>query len=92
MARNLGRKFATMSEDERRQFAQQEEEGSGEHPSELDFEEPRVEENMGPQFSSIREEVADAEHRDGLSAQLDDRAHEENVRKAASRRSDAKPE
>ena len=43
MAKNLSRKFATMSEDERRRFALQEEEGSPEHPSELAFEEPRDE-------------------------------------------------
>ena len=59
MAKNLSREFATMSEDERRQFALQEEEGSTEHPAELAFEEPRDAENMGSRYSSIREEVAD---------------------------------
>jgi hypothetical protein len=50
MAKNLGRKYATMSEDERRRF--------------------RVEESEG---------VADPEHRDGLSAQLDEEAHRRAV-------------
>jgi hypothetical protein len=86
MAKNLGRKFATMSEDERRKFAMEEEEGTRDRPAELEFAEPRLEENMGPQYSSIREEVADPEHRDGLSAQLDDKQHEEAVAKQATRR------
>jgi hypothetical protein len=41
MAKNLGRQYATMSEDERRKFALEEEEGSRELPAELAFEEPR---------------------------------------------------
>jgi hypothetical protein len=81
MAKNLGRKFATMSEDERRRFALEEEEGTQEHPAELAFEEPRNEENMGPGYSSIRQEVADPEHRDGMSAQLDDEQHKRAVEK-----------
>jgi hypothetical protein len=85
MAKNLGRKFATMSEDERRRFALEEEEGTREHPAELDFEEPRNEENMGPGYSSIRQEVADPEHRDGMSAQLDDEQHEKAVKKEKKR-------
>lgn len=83
MAKNLGRKFATMSEDERRRFALEEEEGTNDQPAELDFEEPRKEDRMGPQFSSLRQEVADPEHRDGTSALLDEPAHEEAVRKAS---------
>jgi hypothetical protein len=43
MAKNLGRKFATMSEDERRRFALEEEEGTDDQPAPLDFEEPRNE-------------------------------------------------
>ena len=80
MAKNLSRKFATMSEDERRQFALEEDAGTSEHPAELDFDEPRDEDNMGPQFSGIREEVADPEHRDGMSATLDDEQHQRTVR------------
>ena len=89
MAKNLGRKFATMSEDERRQFALEEEEGTREQPAELDFDEPRAEENMGRQYSSIHEEVADPEHRDGLSAQLDDKQHAEGAAKAGRRSKDS---
>ena len=85
MAKNLGRKFATMSEDERRRFALEEEQGTREHPAELDFEEPRNEENMGPGYSSLRQEVADPEHRDGMSAVLDDEQHEKAVKKEKKR-------
>ena len=83
MAKNLSRKFATMSEDERRRFTLEEEEGTREHPAELAFEEPRDEDNMGPQYSSIREEVADPEHRDGMSALLDDEQHQRAIEKAS---------
>ena len=92
MAKNLSRKFATMSEDERRQFALQDEEGTTEHPTELAFEEPRDAENTGPQYSNIREEVADPEHRDGMSALLDDEQHARAVREAASKQNRSKAE
>jgi len=94
MAKNLSREFATMSEDERRRFALEAEEGTQDQPAELDFQEPRNENNMGPQYSSLREEVADPEHRDGMSAVLDDEEHQRSVRQAASRRNDGsgKPE
>jgi hypothetical protein len=85
MAKNLGRKYATMQEDERRKFTLEEEEGSRELPAELAFDEPRNEERMGQHYASPREEVADPEHRDGLSAQLDDEAHQRAVRKTATR-------
>jgi hypothetical protein len=88
MAKNLGRKFATMSDDERRRFALEEEAGTNDQPAELSFDEPRNEDNMGPQFSSIGEEVADPEHRDGMSALLDDEQHEEAVREASTRQDD----
>lgn len=84
MAKNLGRKFATMSEDERRRFALEEEEGTREHPAQLAFDDPRDPDNMGP-HSSLREEVADPDHRDGMSALLDDEQHERAVQKAAER-------
>ena len=83
MAKNLGRKFATMSDDERRRFALEEEAGTSERPAELNFDEPRDEDNMGAQFSNTREEVADPEHRDGMSALLDDERHERAVEKEA---------
>jgi hypothetical protein len=83
MAKNLSRKFATMSEEERRRFALEEEEGTSEHPAELAFDEPRDEDNMGPQYSSIKQEIADPEHRDGMSALLDDEQHQRAVREAS---------
>jgi hypothetical protein len=90
MAKNLGRKFATMSEDERRRFALEKDEGTSEHPTELSFDGAEDRDSAGQQFSSIREEVADPEHRDGLSALLDDEQHSRAVQKAARRRN--KPE
>jgi hypothetical protein len=85
MAKNLGRKYATMSEDERRQFAMEEESGDQESPSSLAFDDPRDEDHMGEHFGSLREEIADPEHRDGLSADLDDEEHERAVRDQATR-------
>lgn len=79
MAKNLGRKYATMSEDERRRFALEEDEGTRELPPELTLEEPRDEEHMGQHYASPREEFADPEHRDGMSALLDDEQHERAV-------------
>jgi hypothetical protein len=81
MARNLSRKYATMSEDERHRFRVEESEGVKDRPDDLDFEEPR--ESEGAQFSSLKEEFADPEHRDGLSAVLDDEAHKRAVEEAA---------
>ncbi len=94
MAKNLSREFATMSEDERRRFALEAEEGTQGHTAELDFEDPRNEDNMGPHYSSLSQEVADPEHRDGMSAVLDDKEHQRNVRRQAVRQNDgsAKPE
>jgi hypothetical protein len=83
MAKNLGRKYATMTEDERRRFALEEEEGTRELPAELAFDEPRKDE--GPHYASPREEIADPEHRDGLSAQLDDEQHQRAVHEQANR-------
>ena len=85
MAKNLGREYATMSEDERRQFAMEEESGDPETPSALDFDEPRNEDRMGEHFGSLKQEVADPEHRDGLSAELDDQQHQRAVRDQATR-------
>lgn len=68
----------------------EESEGVKDRPDELDFEEPRDPEHMGPQFASLKEEVADPEHRDGMAALLDDEQHERAVREAARKR--RKPE
>jgi len=86
MAKNLGRKYAAMSEDERRQFALEESEGTRELPPEVNLQEPRVEEHMGRHFATPREEFADPEHRDGMSALLDDEQHKRAVQEWASRR------
>jgi hypothetical protein len=83
MAKNLGREYATMSEDERRKFALEEEEGTRELPAQLAFDEPRKDE--GPHYVNPREEIADPEHRDGMSALLDDEQHRRAVQKAAAR-------
>jgi hypothetical protein len=62
MAKNLSRKFATMSDDERRRFALEEEEGTNDQQAELSFEEPRNENHMGSQHSTLREDAADSEN------------------------------
>jgi hypothetical protein len=85
MAKNLGRKYATMSEDERRAFAQEEDEGTRELLPEVTLEEPRDEEHMGQHFANPREEFADPEHRDGMSALLDDEQHQRAVQEQATR-------
>ena len=92
MAKNLGRKYAAMSEDERRRFTLEEEEGTRELPSELSLDEPRDEDRMGAHFSSIKQEVADPEHRDGLSALLDDEQHNRAVQEQANKRRTQKPD
>jgi hypothetical protein len=76
MARNLSRKFATMSEEERRRFAL--ERGTGEAETaadELELGDPRDEDQMGRQYPSIKDEVSDPDARDGEAALLDDQAH-----------------
>jgi hypothetical protein len=79
MTKNLSRKFATMSEEERRNFALEEDAGTRELPTQLAFDEPRDPDHTGSQFPDPREEFADPEHRDGLSAQLDDEQHKRAV-------------
>jgi hypothetical protein len=54
-------------------------EETDERPAELEFEDPRDEDRMGRQYPSLHAEVADPEHRDGLSAQLDDEQHEQEI-------------
>jgi hypothetical protein len=84
MAKNLGRKYATMTEDERNRFRVEESEGVKDRADDLDFEEPRAAE--GAQFASPSEEFADPEHRDGLSAVLDDEGHRRAVEEEARKR------
>lgn len=69
-----------MSEEERRRFAQEESEGTDDRPTELDFDEPRNDDNMGPGFAGVKQEMAKPENRDGAAALLDDEAHERAVR------------
>jgi len=73
-----------MSDEERRRFALQEEKGTDDQPAELEFDNPRTEENMGEHFGGLEQEVADPERRDGMSAQLDNEEHERAVRDASS--------
>jgi hypothetical protein len=61
MAKNLGRKFATMSDDERRRFALEEEAGTRELPAELSFDEPRDAEKMGEQSKNNPRAESDSE-------------------------------
>ena len=77
MAKNLGREFATMSEDERRRFALERggtEAGSDSAADELELGDPR-DDDMGRQYSSLQAEIADPDARDGQAALLDDEAH-----------------
>jgi hypothetical protein len=89
MAKNLSRKYASMSEDDRNRFRVEESEGVKDRPDDLDFEEPR--EKEGSQFPSMQAEFGDPEHRDGLSAELDDEAHRRAVEKEARRRGLSSP-
>ena len=75
MAKNLGREFATMSEDERRKYALEESGKAPETPDALDFDDPRNPDRMGKQYGSLKKEVADPDNRDGASALLDDQTH-----------------
>jgi hypothetical protein len=47
---------------------------------------------MGPHYGSLKEEIADPEHRDGLAAQLDDEEHERAVREQSQNRPSREPE
>ena len=81
--KNISRQFASMSEEERRNFTLEQSAGSREVPTQLDFDEPRDLDHMGSQFPTPGDEFADPEHRDGLSAQLDDEQHNRAVRESA---------
>lgn len=84
MAKNLGREFATMTDEERRKFAL-EQGGSAAGPAgeeaadELDLGDPRDPEAVGRHYASPEDEVADPDARDGEAALLDDAAHERAV-------------
>lgn len=74
MARNLGKTFATMDEDDRNRLA-----GKGGEQDEggaLAFGDPRDPDRMGRHYADPADETADPEARDGQAANLDDDAHE----------------
>jgi len=84
MARNLGREFATMTDEERRRFELKQRATGGEMPEEeaadeLDMEDPRDREPMGSRYATPSDEVADPDARDGEAALLDDQAHARGV-------------
>ena len=77
MAKNLSREFATMSDDERRRFALEEEEGTNDQPAELTMDEPRNEDNMGRHYAGGEENGDDLEQRDATRALGNDAEQEE---------------
>lgn len=92
MTRNLSRKFATMSEEERARFELEKSVGTEDRPAELDFEEPRDPERVGAHYANPKEETADPGHRDGMAALLDDEAHDRAVREEARKQKAPEPE
>lgn len=61
--KNLGRKFATMDEDERRRFTLKSEGGTDSRPDEVDLENPRKADTLGPIDPEDAEAAADDERR-----------------------------
>ena len=80
MGENLSRKFATMSEEERRRYALEQEAGAAgeadDAARELDFDEPRR--DPGRTKASL-------EDKDGTGALVDEAEHARRVRKQARR-------
>jgi hypothetical protein len=67
--KNLGRKYATMDEDERRRFAMKSEGSSDTAPAELDLENPRRSDTVGPPSEEAANgEAEDPEARDTRGA------------------------
>jgi hypothetical protein len=87
MAKNLGREFATMTDEERRRFALEQgrtmDPGVEDAAEELDLDDPRDEDRLGRQYGRLADEVASPDERDGSAALLDDDAHRREVEKAA---------
>ena len=74
MARNLGKTFATMDEEDRNRLA-----GKGGEQDEggaLAFDDPRDADRMGRHYANPADETAARDARDGQAANLDDDAHE----------------
>ncbi len=79
MARNLGKTFATMDEDDRNRLAGQG--GEQDEGGALAFDDPRDPDRMGKHYAEPADETADPEARDGEAANLDDAAHDRAVAK-----------
>jgi hypothetical protein len=82
--KNLSRKFATMTDEERRRFEQEQgRTAAGDEneaaADELDLDDPRDEDQMGRHYANLDAEVADRDARDGDAATLDDAAHRRAV-------------
>lgn len=76
MGTNKSRKYALMTDEERRRFTGQQQVAE---PAALDFEEPRDMENQGHSQMDQQEEAEDSEHQDGMATQLDEAAHDDAV-------------
>ncbi|HEU4698844.1 MAG TPA: hypothetical protein VFS40_06680 [Gemmatimonadales bacterium] len=81
MAKNESREFATMDEEQRKQFEEKPEEAKGADHKEMDFEEPRDADRMGRHYQNPA--VAKTSDRDGTAADLDDERHAARVRQVA---------
>ena len=90
MAKNLGREFATMTDEERRRFALEQgrdmDPGVEDAAEELDLDDPRDDDRVGRQYGSLADEVASRDERDGSAALLDDDAHRREVEKGRTSR------
>jgi hypothetical protein len=82
--KNMSRKFATMTDEERLRFEQEQGEtaageSNDEASDELEMGDPRDADRMGRHHASLKAEVADPDARDGEAAELDERSHEQAV-------------
>lgn len=82
--KNLSRKFATMTDDERRRFEQEQgQTAAGDEneaaADEVELDDPRTEDQTGRRYATLDAEVADPDARDGEAATLDDAAHRRAV-------------
>ena len=82
--KNLSREFATMSDEERLRFEQEEGRSAGGAESEagadeLELDDPRDADHLGRQYASPEAERADPDARDGDAALLDEDAHRRAV-------------
>lgn len=82
--KNLSRKFATMTDEERRRFEQEQgRTAAGDQDEaaadELELDDPRDEDHTGRQYANLDAELADPDARDGEAAILDDAAHRRPV-------------